>query len=84
MQMPPEVQGEDELHGLKLDWKRFVSEQLQDFCREEIRASSFTGVGRRVFPLPFGLSGCVTTAVTSYPFFTRAARGGTAKSGVPI
>ena len=29
---------EDELHGLKLDWKRFVSEQLQDFCREEIRA----------------------------------------------
>lgn len=31
-------EGEDELHGLKLDWKRFVSEQLQDFCREEIRA----------------------------------------------
>ena len=34
----PSPRGEDELHGLKLDWKRFVSEQLQDFCREEIRA----------------------------------------------
>ncbi len=27
-----------------------------------------------VFPLPFGLSGWVTTPVTSYPFFTSAAR----------
>ena len=34
----PSPRGEDELHGLKLDWKRFVSEQLQDFCREELRA----------------------------------------------
>ena len=30
-------------------------------------ASSLTGVGSSVFPLPFGLSGCVTTAATSYP-----------------
>ena len=31
----PSPRGEDELHGLKLDWKRFVSEQLQDFCVEK-------------------------------------------------
>ena len=30
--------GEDVLNGLKLDWKRFVSHQLLDFCKEEIRA----------------------------------------------
>ena len=47
-------------------------------------ASSFTGVGIMVLPLPLGLSGCVITASTSYPFFTSAARGATAKSGVPI
>lgn len=34
----PSPRGEDELHGLKLDWKRFVSDQLQDFCHEEIKA----------------------------------------------
>ena len=47
-------------------------------------ASSFTGVGIIVLPLPFGLSGCVITASTSYPFSASAARGATAKSGVPI
>ena len=30
--------GEDELHGLKLDWKRFVSRTVTGLCREEIRA----------------------------------------------
>lgn len=34
----PSPRGEGMLHGLKLDWKRFVSFQLLDFCREEIRA----------------------------------------------
>ncbi len=29
--------GEDLLHGLNLDWKRFVSSQQLDFCKEEIR-----------------------------------------------
>ena len=47
-------------------------------------ASSFTGVGIIVLPLPFGLSGCVITASTSYPFSASATRGATAKSGVPI
>lgn len=32
----PTARGEDVLHGLTLDWKRFVSWQLQSFCREEI------------------------------------------------
>ncbi len=30
--------GEDVLHGLNLDWRRFVSAQLQDFCKAEIAA----------------------------------------------
>lgn len=34
----PAPHGESELHGLNLDWKRFVSSQLQNFCQEEIRA----------------------------------------------
>lgn len=32
----PSPRGENVLHGLKLDWKRYVSAQLQDFCRDEI------------------------------------------------
>lgn len=34
----PSPHGEDELHGLNLDWRRFVSSKLQDFCHEEIKA----------------------------------------------
>lgn len=30
--------GERVLHGLNLDWRRFVSDQLLSFCREEIEA----------------------------------------------
>ncbi len=34
----PSSRGENLLHGLNLDWKRFTSSQQLDFCREEIRA----------------------------------------------
>ncbi len=34
----PSAMGENRLHGLKLDWKRFTSDQLLDFCKEEIAA----------------------------------------------
>lgn len=34
----PSPHGEDILHGLNLDWHRFVSHQLQEFCHEEINA----------------------------------------------
>ena len=34
----PVPNGENGLHGLNLDWKRFVSHQIQDFCKEEIHA----------------------------------------------
>ncbi len=30
--------GEQSLHGLKLDWHRFVSDRIADFCRAEIAA----------------------------------------------
>ncbi len=33
----PSELGEHSMHGLKLDWRRFSSDQLLDFCREEIR-----------------------------------------------
>lgn len=33
----PSICGENELHGLKLDWKRFVSDQLLDFVMQEIQ-----------------------------------------------
>lgn len=33
----PSVRGENLLHGLNLDWKRFMSSQQLDFCKEEIR-----------------------------------------------
>ncbi|MED1738802.1 beta-galactosidase [Bacillus swezeyi] len=32
----PAPHGEDALHGLNLDWKRFVTDQTVDFCRHEI------------------------------------------------
>ena len=34
----PSSIGENGLHGLKLDWRRFCSDQLLDFCKEEIRS----------------------------------------------
>ena len=47
-------------------------------------ASSFTGENTSSLLLPFGLSGCVTTATTSCPASTKALSVPTAKSGVPI
>lgn len=32
----PSVRGESAMQGLKLDWKRFVSDQMLDFMKEEI------------------------------------------------
>lgn len=34
----PSSLGESSIHGLYLDWRRFVSSQTIDFCRNEIRA----------------------------------------------
>lgn len=34
----PMPHGEDALHGQNLDWRRFVSYKIQEFCREEIKA----------------------------------------------
>lgn len=34
----PSPLGETTLHGLRLSWRRFVSDRLLDFCKEEIRA----------------------------------------------
>lgn len=34
----PVAMGERETHGLNLDWKRFTTEQVKDFMREEIKA----------------------------------------------
>ncbi|WP_299998313.1 beta-galactosidase [uncultured Cedecea sp.] len=33
----PSPQGEVSIHGLNLDWKRFNTAQVTDFCREEIK-----------------------------------------------
>ena len=49
-----------------------------------LSAHAFTGEGINLSLLPFALSGCVTTAVTSYPAAISASKGPTAKSGVPI
>jgi beta-galactosidase len=32
----PSIHGETQVHGLNLDWKRFVSDQTIDFCKHEI------------------------------------------------
>lgn len=32
----PAPQGEVSIHGLNLDWRRFTTDQVTDFCREEI------------------------------------------------
>ncbi|WP_379126695.1 beta-galactosidase [Paenibacillus sp. sgz500958] len=34
----PAPHGETQVHGLNLDWRRFVSEQTIDFCRHEMEA----------------------------------------------
>ena len=47
-------------------------------------ASCLTGENTSSLLLPFGLSGCVTTAATSCPASTSALSVPTAKSGVPI
>lgn len=33
----PAPQGEMSIHGLNLDWRRFMTDQVTDFCREEIK-----------------------------------------------
>lgn len=33
----PAPQGEVSIHGLNLDWRRFMTDQVTDFCREEIK-----------------------------------------------
>ncbi|MEG1426166.1 MAG: beta-galactosidase, partial [Oscillospiraceae bacterium] len=35
---PPMLNGEMSVHGLNIDWKRFVTHQTVDFCRAEIDA----------------------------------------------
>jgi len=32
----PSPQGESSVHGLNLDWKRFVTDSVTDFCRHEV------------------------------------------------
>jgi len=39
----PSSRGESMLHGLTLDWKRFVTDQTADFIREEIAAIRVAG-----------------------------------------
>lgn len=34
----PSQFGEHTMHGVKLDWKRFVSSQILDFCKDEIKS----------------------------------------------
>ena len=41
---PPSSIGEQELHGLTLDWKRFITEQTADFAENEIRALKEGGI----------------------------------------
>lgn len=45
---PPSSIGEQELHGLTLDWKRFVTEQVADFAENEIRALREGGAAQPV------------------------------------
>lgn len=33
----PSPQGEASIHGLNLDWRRFMTDQVTDFCAEEIK-----------------------------------------------
>ena len=44
----PSPRGEVSIHGLDLDWRRFVSEQSIDFCRHEIRALRQAGARKPV------------------------------------
>lgn len=45
---PPASIGEQGLHGLTLDWKRFVTEQTADFAENEIRALKEGGITQPV------------------------------------
>ncbi len=45
---PPSSVGEQELHALTLDWKRFVTEQMADFAENEIRALKEGGISQPV------------------------------------
>ena len=47
-------------------------------------SASFTGGNCIDFPLPLGLSGCVTASTISCPALLKASKVPTAKSGVPI
>lgn len=42
----PSPRGESQLHGLNLDWHRFVTEQTADFMEEEIRALREAGAAQ--------------------------------------
>lgn len=45
---PPSSIGEQELHSLTLDWKRFITEQMSDFAENEIRALKEGGITQPV------------------------------------
>ena len=44
----PSPRGENSLHGLNLDWKRFVTDQTVDFARAEIAALRVAGANQPV------------------------------------
>lgn len=44
----PSSRGENQLHGLKLDWKRFVTDQTADFMEYEIKAIREAGAKQPV------------------------------------
>lgn len=45
---PPSSLGEKEVHGLNLDWKRFVTDQTTDFMKAEIQAIRDGGASQSV------------------------------------
>lgn len=45
---PPMVHGENSIHGLYLDWRRFVTDQVIDFYREEVKALKDAGAKKPV------------------------------------
>src|SRR4030042_4365236 len=66
--------------------QKFVSDTFSG-CSANIlfsRASFLTGENAIFFPLPSGLSGCVTTANISCPSLIRDLKDGMANLGVPI
>lgn len=54
----PSPIGEMSIHGLSLDWKRFVTHQTTDFCMEEIKAIRDAG----------GTKPATTNLMYNYPF----------------